>query len=126
MASYNDFYWSKLEKGELWLQFCPACKEYIFYPRSICPHCLMGDWEWQQLEGKGKIYSYTTICVSSLPEFANDVPYVYAIVELNEGIRIPANILNCPLEQLRVELPLELMIVNKGGKKLPAFQPAKD
>lgn len=123
MDDYKAFYWNKLEDGELWLQYCPDCKAYIFYPRSICPHCLAADWEWMQVSGRGSLYSYTTVYVSSLPEFAGEVPYVYAIVELNEGIRMPANILNCPLENLRIDLPLELIIIKRDGRNLPAFQP---
>lgn len=123
MDDNKVFYLNKLEDGELWLQYCPDCNAYIFYPRSICPHCLTADWEWRKLSGRGRLYSYTTVYVSSLPEFAGEVPYVYAIVELDEGVRMPANILQCPSENLQINLPLELVIIKKGDKILPAFQP---
>lgn len=123
MAIYDEFYWSKLADGELWLQYCTACRKYIFYPRSFCPICAETVPEWRQASGQARLYSYTTVYVSSLPEFADDVPYVYAIVELDEGVRMPANILNCSPEDLRINLPLELTIIKKGDKSLPAFQP---
>lgn len=126
MAAHDEFYRSKLEKGELWLQYCPACQQYIFYPRSFCPGCMGTAWEWRQASGLGCLYSYTTVYVSSLPEFSDMVPYVYAIVELAEGIRMPANILNCPLEVLRINLPLEMIVIKKGDNSILAFQAVQE
>ena len=123
MAVYDEFYWTKLAEGELWLQYCMACGKFIFYPRSFCPICMETVLEWRQASGKGQLYSYTTVYVSSLPEFADDVPYAYAIVELDEGVRMPANILNCSLEDLRINLLLKLTTIKKGDKIRPAFQP---
>lgn len=123
MAVHDEFYWTKLAEGELWLQYCMACRKFIFYPRSFCPICMETALEWRQASGKGRLYSYTTVYVSSLPEFADDVPYVYAIVELDEGVRMPANIFNYSPEDLRINFPLELVTISKGDKTLPAFQP---
>jgi hypothetical protein len=57
--------------------------------------------------GRGKLYSYTIVRRAMHPAFQEDLPYVYAIVELEEGPRLTANVVNCPLEALRVDMALK-------------------
>lgn len=114
------------EKGhtELAVQFCPACEKYIFYPREFCPYCLEVRPEWRECTGRGIIYSYTIVRKSLLQEFEDRVPYTYAIVELHEGIRIPTNIIDCPVDQVRIGLPVELARVEESKNPIPLFRPA--
>lgn len=123
MSVYSDFYRQKIEEGELWMQYCPQCLKYVFYPRSLCPDCLQAGLEWRKMSGKGIIYSYTIVNVSALPEFSQDVPYIYAVVELEEGVRMASNIVDYKAAELRVELPVELTVIDRGGRNLPVFKP---
>lgn len=75
------------------------------------------------MSGKGRIYSYTTVHVSSLPDFDNKTPYIYAIVELDEGPRMPTNIYNCSPETVSVDMPVKLDFIERNDKKLPIFVP---
>ena len=100
-------FWDGLKSGELHLQRCTACQSYVFYPRSVCPHCLSARLEWTRADGRGKVYSYTIVRRAMNPGFAEDVPYVFAIVELAEGPRVTTNIVNCPLEAVRVDMPVK-------------------
>ena len=90
------------------LQYCPVCEKYIFYPRELCPYCLDVRPEWKEVSGRGRIYSYTVVRKSALREFEKKVPYIYAIVELDEGVRIPTTIINCPIETIAIDMPVEL------------------
>jgi uncharacterized OB-fold protein len=72
----------------------------------MCPYCLSEALEWAQVSGRGKLYSYTVVRRAMHPAFQEDVPYVYAIVELEEGPRVTSNVVNCPVEALRVDMPL--------------------
>ena len=123
MTDYQRIYWEKLNSGQLWLQFCPHCQKFIFYPRESCPSCLLPLLEWRPVSGQGRIYSYTIVYVSALPEFQAEVPYIYALVELSEGIRMATNLIDCALDQIRIDLPVTLTTIVKEGKVLPVFRP---
>ncbi|KUG03294.1 hypothetical protein ASZ90_019393 [hydrocarbon metagenome] len=116
--------WFKKGPDGLKIQYCPACEKYIFFPREICPYCLEVKPEWKETRGRGTIYSYTTVRRNSLPEFEDRVPYTYAMVELHEGIRIPSNIINCPVERVRIGMPVELAWIEESKDIIPVFRPA--
>jgi uncharacterized OB-fold protein len=99
-------FWDGLREGVLRVQRCAECAEYVFYPRSLCPSCLSESLDWVKVSGRGRLYSYTVVRRAMHPAFQEDVPYVYAIVELEEGPRVTANVVGCPLEALRVDMPL--------------------
>ena len=98
--------WNGLREGVLRVQRCRDCGRHVFYPRSLCPHCLSESLEWVEVSGRGKLYSFTVVRRAMHPAFQEDVPYVYAIVELEEGPRVTSNVVNCPLEAIRVDMPL--------------------
>lgn len=120
----SEFFWEKAAKGELWLQKCQNCSQFIFYPRVVCPHCFSDKLEWTPASGKGKIYTYTVVYRTDLDAFTDKLPYIYAIVELEEGLRMSANIINCPLDKVRIDLPVEVVFEEIApGLRLPQFQP---
>ncbi len=125
MTDYKDTYWHYISSGKLCLQFCPTCKQYIFYPRALCPYCLRSELEWKEVTGKGRVYSYTIVHISALPDFQDETPYIYALVELAEGIRMPSNLIDCPLDKVRVGLSVELTFIKRRGKILPVFKPSE-
>ncbi|NLO22044.1 MAG: hypothetical protein GX119_08595 [Syntrophomonadaceae bacterium] len=110
------------EDRSLSIQYCPTCAQYIFYPRALCPHCWQGVPEWKESSGRGKVYTYTVVRKSYLPEFASRVPYIYALVELAEGIRLPSNIIDCPVEQIRIGMQVELAWVQGDFGFIPVFR----
>jgi len=99
-------YWEGLREGVVRVQRCGECGRHVFYPRAVCPFCLSQGLEWTRLSGRGRVYSYTVVRRAMHPGFAEDVPYVYAMVELEEGVRVTTNVVNCPLEALRVDMPV--------------------
>ncbi len=60
----SQVYWEGIARGELRIQRCAACTRYVFYPRSICPHCFSDRLSWVVASGKGTIYSYTPVHIS--------------------------------------------------------------
>jgi uncharacterized protein len=75
-----------------------------------CPTCLSEDYQWANTTGRGRLYSYSVVHRPVDPA-RFDAPYILAVVELDEGPRMLTNIINCPFDQLRVELPVTLNIV---------------
>lgn len=122
MKHYRKIFRDNLSKGHLFLQYCPTCRRFIFYPREFCPYCWGSDLEWRETQGQGTVYSYTIVYVSALPEF--EPPYIYALVDLAEGFRIAANIENCSLDEIRVGMPVKLAFKPREGiATLPIFKP---
>ena len=99
-------FWDGLREGELRIQRCRDCAKHVFYPRTACHYCLSDRLEWVKASGRGTLYSFTIVRRAMNPAFQADVPYVFAIVELEEGPRVTTNIVNCPLEALRVDMPV--------------------
>jgi uncharacterized OB-fold protein len=85
-------YWDALRSHRLMLRSCKWCGQPHFYPRSLCPHCHCEDLQWIEASGCGVIYSYTVARKPAGPAFKADVPYVVAIVQLDEGPRMMTRI----------------------------------
>ncbi|WP_251552036.1 Zn-ribbon domain-containing OB-fold protein [Neobacillus muris] len=115
-------YWEGLRNEELWIQRCNDCHQHIFYPRSICPDCFSEEITWVQSGGTGKIYSFTVVHHAFGP-FKEQLPFVVAIVELDEGVRmmtrLKAGSKNPSVEQ-RVKVIFERL---DEELTLPYFEP---
>ena len=99
-------FWDAAKRHELQIQRCNACRTHIFYPREACSECLSPDLIWIPVSGKGTLYSYTIAQAPTHPAFADDVPYVIAIVELEEGPRITTNLVGCQPDQVTIGMPV--------------------
>ena len=125
-AAVSRPFWDGLREGVLRVQQFRDCRRHVFYPRSLCPHCLSETLEWVEVSGRGRLYSYTLVRRAMHPAFQQDVPYVYAIVELEEGPRVTSNVVNCPLEALRVDMPLRAVYDSVTPEiTLLKFEPAQ-
>ena len=88
-------YWDGLKQHTLMLQRCKVCQRAYFYPRPFCPQldCHSRQVERFQASGMGTLYSYV-IHTRPMPGFEDDVPYVIAVVELDEGPRLMTNMVD--------------------------------
>jgi hypothetical protein len=121
----SEPFWQAAREHRLLIQQCTNCDTYIFYPRVLCPQCSAIELKWVQVGGKGTVYSYTVIRRPAVPSFAQDIPYVFAIVELEEGPRMATNIINCRPEEVRIGLPIEVSFDDVTPEvTLVKFQPA--
>jgi uncharacterized OB-fold protein len=102
-------YWGAACEGRLLLQRCQACGEHQFYPRRHCVHCFAPDPDWVEAKGTGRLHTFSVVHRTSAPGFAGDVPYVFAVVELDEGPRLTANVLDTPLDELACDLPVRVV-----------------
>lgn len=123
MTYYKNTFDQKLAAGELWLQFCATCQKFVFYPRSLCPYCWQPLTDWKPVSGRGHVHSYTIVNISVLPEFKEKTPYIYALIELEEGFRMPSSLINCPLDEVEVGMPVQITFIDRDSKTLPVFKP---
>jgi len=120
--NFSKPFWEGAQQGKLMLQYCPASGKYQFYPRPVSVYTGKRDLEWREASGKGTVYTYT-VSYKAPPPFKNVAPFVVATVELAEGVRIIANLINCPPERVTIGMPVCLAWVKAGDMNFPAFEP---
>jgi uncharacterized OB-fold protein len=115
-------YWEGLAQGELRIQRCKTCAQAVFYPRALCPHCHSDQLEWMLASGKGTIYTYT-VAHQAFGPFAADVPFVIALVELEEGVRMMSRIIDAPRERVVIGAAVSVTFASVGEElTLPYFR----
>lgn len=131
----SEEFWEATRSGTLLVQWCLACDKGIFYPRAFCPGCGAGSasvgtgegLEWRTASGKATVYSYT---VEQNPKatgatFSDGQPYVVALVELEEGVRMLTNVIGVPPDQVQIGMAVTVTWEPlSDGRQLPLFTPA--
>jgi hypothetical protein len=116
-------HWEGARRGELMVQRCRACGGHVFIPQPVCTHCFATDLEWVQSSGRGTVYSYTTVHRPQQPAY--DVPYVAAIIELEEGWYMLSNVIGVEPSEVHVDMAVEVEFHEASGEiTLPYFRPA--
>jgi uncharacterized OB-fold protein len=119
-------YWEATRRGELRAQRCRACCHLWLPPAILCPKCLGDDLEWQRLSGRGTVYTFIVVHRPQHPAFFADAPYNVAIVELEEGVRMHTNVVECANEDLRIGMPVEVVFEKIDDEvTLPKFRPLR-
>lgn len=95
-------YWDAAKESRLVIQQCGCCRTRQFYPREFCTACLSDRLEWIESAGQGTVYTYTVNRRPSNAALSEKVPYVVAIIDLDEGVRMMANILDCSCDAVRI------------------------
>jgi uncharacterized OB-fold protein len=117
-------FWEAARERRLLIQHCRDCHKHVFYPRVACPHCFSGNLEWVQASGRGTVYSYTVVYANAPSAFIADIPYVVAVIQLAEGVRMLSNIVECDLDALRCDMPVEVTFERLNDEfTLPKFRP---
>lgn len=115
-------YWDALRSHRLMLRSCKQCGQPHFYPRSLCPHCHCEDLQWIEAIGRGVIYSYTVARKPAGPAFKADVPYVVAIVQLDEGPRMMTRIVTTDPASVHIGAAVQVVYDDVApGLTLPTF-----
>ena len=118
-------FWEAAKRHELFMPRCTTCDHVFFYPRSECPRCLSANLEWVKVSGRARLHSFTVVQQPANAAFRDDVPYVYAVVQLDEGPRLVSNIVQCDIDALRVDMPLEAVFDDVTPEwTLVKFKPA--
>ena len=115
-------FWEAAKERRLLLPKCNACGQSFFPPSQRCRHCLSPDTAWVESPGVGRIYSFVVYHRSYNPAFEGDIPYVVAIIELDEGVRLLSNIVETPPEDVRCDARVSVVFENRDGATLPMFE----
>ena len=117
-------YWEAVNEGRLVVQRCTRCGNHQLYPRPHCIRC-RGPVEWVEASGRGTVYSYTVIRQNFSRAFRHLIPYVVALVDLEEGPRLMTNLVGCEPEDVVIGMPVRVTFERVTDEaSLPLFAPA--
>ncbi|KHO21200.1 Zn-ribbon domain-containing OB-fold protein [Mycolicibacterium setense] len=112
----TEFFWSGLEDGELRIQRCTDCKALRVPPRPMCGQCQSLNWDYVVSAGRGTVYSFVMPQYPPLPFL--QYPYVVALIDLDEGVRIVSNL--CDIEPKDIEPGLAVEVFYETFEALPS------
>jgi uncharacterized OB-fold protein len=115
-------YWEALRKHVLVLQRCTGCGRVRHYPRPMCSACHSMEYDWVRSSGRGRVHSWTVAHHAFHPGFKRDLPYVVALVDMEEGVRLNAPLRGVSSEAMRIGLPVRIIFEDATEDvTLPAF-----
>ncbi len=119
----NKWFWEACARHELYVQKCGDCRTVRFYPRALCPSCLSSKTDYVRASGRGKVYTFTVTHQNQAPGFRDELPYVMAYVELEEGPRVLTNVVGCPPDEVKVGMAVTVVFEDVDeGLAIPKFQ----
>ena len=125
MTEVSRPFWEGAKERKLMLQRSRKTGQYVFYPRPVSPFGADDTLEWTEASGRGHIFAFTVAREPTAAHFAGKAPYVIAVVELEEGPRMTANILDCDPEAVHAGMPVETTYVDiSPDRTLVQFRPA--
>ncbi len=119
-------FWDAARQHRLVLKKCKSCGNLQHPPYLYCPHCSSEEAEWVEASGKATLYGYTVNEFAVPFPFWDDLPYVTAIIDLAEGVRMISNVVECPPAELRNGMALEVVFDDVSPEfTLPKWRPAR-
>ncbi|MFD9790480.1 Zn-ribbon domain-containing OB-fold protein [Streptomyces sp. NPDC059070] len=119
--AFTRAYWDAAAEGHLLIRRCGACGRAHHYPREFCPHCWSEDVAWERASGRATLYTWSRVHRNDLPPFGARVPYVAAVVTLEEGPRMMSEVVGAG--ELRPEMALRVVFRVQGALQVPVFRP---
>ncbi|MFT4946128.1 MAG: putative OB-fold protein [Natronomonas sp.] len=123
--SYARPFWEGLQDEQLLLQQCPDCEHVQYFSRPWCGACGEPDLEWIEAEGTGTVQSYAVPRRNvANPTFEDDMPYLTGYVDLDEGVRMYSNIIDCEVDDVERGMDVEVVFDHSPETlTLPKFRP---
>ena len=116
-------FFEELKNNKLTATRCAKCRELRCPPTVDCPKCLSSEVEWVELSGKGKLLTYTVVHIAPA-SLVKNAPYFVGIIELNEGPRMMAQLVDVKSENLRIGMQLQVVFAEGfGGQRVYKFKP---
>lgn len=116
-------YWEGCKLHELRLQHCSQCDTRQFYPRSICSSCSSSELDWVAVSGRGTVLTWTIVRHPVSHAYADEVPYIIALIELEEGPVMMAQVIDCEPEAIQTGLPVDVCFEEwTGDITMPNFR----
>ncbi len=116
-------YWEAAAQGRLLIQECKACGHRQWYPRAMCTKCA-ADVDWLECKGLGEIHTFTVIRQMGMRPFRDELPYVIAMVQLEEGPLVFGNVTGVEPDDVRIGMPVEVWFTQAAEDiGVPSWRP---
>ena len=124
---FTQPFWDAAREHRLVIPRCTSCEAYRLPPSAFCWRCRAQDVEWVEHDGRGTVYSFTVVHHPILPDLADSVPYVPAVVELpgTNGCRLIGALRDIAIDEVSIGMDVELVWRDvREGETVPTFRPA--
>jgi uncharacterized OB-fold protein len=105
--SATESFWRGLADGRLLGSRCNGCAAVADYHRGFCPACWSDDVADVVLSGRGTLYSFSEVHMNPMPPFGDQVPYIAALVDLEEGPRLATRLVDVEADDVESGMRLE-------------------
>jgi uncharacterized OB-fold protein len=121
-------FWDGLKERRFLLPRCNTCGTWYFPPAFCKNHKnepFFGSLSWTAASGRGKIVAFNITKTALRAAFKDDVPYVYALIRLEEGPIISSNIINCEANSVYIDMPVSIVFwdIDDLNCTIPYFEP---
>lgn len=113
-------FFDTIDRGIFALPQCAACQAVFLYPRSVCPTCMSGDIGLVEAGGRGVVESFV-VNHRAAPGFEEDGHYVLALIRLEEGPIMMANVLTDDPDSVTVDAPVVVTFESRGDRQIVQF-----
>jgi uncharacterized OB-fold protein len=118
------FFWEGTAEGQLRIQHCPTCGRLRHPPGPMCPSCGAEKQDWIVASGRGTVFSYVVHHHPKVP--GKQLPFVVALVELEEGVRMLGELIDVEPAQVAIGMPVEVALTRiDDDLTLPFWRPAR-
>jgi uncharacterized OB-fold protein len=118
----TEQFWKAIQERRFVMPKCDACGTVSFPPTVACGNCAKTAFTWTEMSGRGKVYSFVVYHRVYHPAFKDKVPYVVAVVDLEEGPRIISNIVGIPIADVVCDMPVTVVYDDaRDGYLIPKF-----
>jgi uncharacterized OB-fold protein len=103
-------FWAGAAAHHLLMPTCDTCGRYRWYPKDVCRFCDGEPFTWTEVSGRGTLFSWVVVTHPFLPQFADLVPFVPALVALDEdpSVRVPTRMVDCDVDALTFDMPVSV------------------
>jgi uncharacterized OB-fold protein len=125
LTADNAFYWEGAGQGRLLIQACGSCGYLCHPPSPLCPRCHRSDRITKEMSGRGHVASFIIVHHPPNPWF--ELPIIVATIELDEGPKVTANVLDIAVDEVDIGLPVEVSFggTDEPGIGVPVFRPVR-
>lgn len=111
------------KRHELVVQRCTSCGTLRFPARAACNQCMSREADWVPVAGTGRVFSTAVMHQANHPAFEAIIPYVVALIELDCGVRMISNVVDCPAHEVAIDMPVEVTWEERSPEvTLPVFR----
>src|SRR3954451_13662910 len=123
LTAFNRPYFEGCATGELRIRNCKRCATRFRFNHYLCPNCWSDDLGWEVASGQGRVTHFTVVHQAPYESFEPDTPYAIVLVELDESVRMMANLLGCDPGVIRIGMPVRAIFEPRGALHIPQFVP---